>query len=81
VAAEIAAIVRQDEKTVRRWFACYLAEGIEELSDAPRCGTPPQATLAYREPLLGIARCRPRALGLAFSLWAATRLADYLAEL
>ena len=27
-AAEIAAIVRQDEETVRRWFARYLAEGI-----------------------------------------------------
>jgi putative transposase len=27
VAAEIAAIVRQDEETVRRWFARYLAEG------------------------------------------------------
>jgi transposase len=81
VAAEIAAIVRQDEETVRRWFARYLAEGIEGLSDAPRCGAPPKATLAYRERLLGIARCRPRALGLPFSLWTAARLADHLAEL
>jgi hypothetical protein len=28
VAAEIAPIVRQDEETVRRWFARYLAEGV-----------------------------------------------------
>src|SRR5215203_4968320 len=69
VAAEIAAIVRQDEETVRRWLARYLAEGVEGLSDAPRPGAPPKATLAYRERLLGIARCRPRALGLPFSLW------------
>ena len=38
VAAEIAAIVRQDEETVRRWFARSLAEGVEGLSDAPRSG-------------------------------------------
>src|SRR5215213_4565190 len=29
VATEVAAIVRQDEETVRRWFARYLAEGAE----------------------------------------------------
>jgi transposase len=68
VAAEIAAIVRQDEETVRRWFARYLAEGIEGLSDAPRSGAPPKATSEYRERLLQVARCRPRALGLPFEL-------------
>ena len=36
VAAEIAPIVRQDEETVRRWFARYHAEGVGGLSDAPR---------------------------------------------
>jgi transposase len=66
VAAEIAAIVRQDEETVRRWFARYLAEGIEGLSDAPRSGAPPKATAA---------------LGLPLSLWTAARLADRLAGL
>ena len=81
VAAEIAAVVRQGEETVRRWFARYLAEGVEGLSDAPRSGAPPKATAAYRERLLGVARCRPRALGLPFSLWNAARLADHLAEL
>ena len=81
VAAEIAAIVRQDEETVRRWFARYLADGIEGLSDAPRSGAPPKATAAYRERLLGVARRRPWALGLPFSLWTAARLADRLAGL
>jgi transposase len=79
-AAEIATIVRQDEGTVRRWFTRYLAEGIEGLSDAPRSGAPPRATAGYRERLLGVARCRPRALGLPFPLWTAARLADHLAE-
>ena len=81
VAGEIAAIVRQDEETVRRWFARYAAEGVGGLSDAPRSGAPPRATMGYRERLLGVARCRPRALGLPFSLWTAARLADHLAEL
>lgn len=56
VAAEIAAIVRQDEETVRRWFARCLAEGIGGLSDAPRAGAPPKATAICRERLLGAAR-------------------------
>lgn len=80
VAAEIAPIVRQDEETVRRWSARYLAEGVEGLSDAPRSGAPPRATPACRERLLTLARQRPRELGLPFSLWTAARLADYSAE-
>ena len=71
VAAAIAPIVRQDEGTVRRWFARYAAEGIGGLSDAPRSGAPPRATAGYRERPLGVARGRPRALGLPFSLWTA----------
>ena len=67
VAAEIAAIVRQDGETVRRWFARDLPEGVEGLSDAPRSGAPPEATADHRERLPGVARCRPRALGLSFS--------------
>jgi len=81
VAAGIAAIVRRDEETVRRWFARFLAEGIGGLSDAPRSGAPPRATAAYRARLLQVARCRPRALAQPFSLWTAARLADHLAEL
>jgi transposase len=81
VAGEIAAIVRQDEETVRRRFASYQAEGVRGLSDAPRSGAPPKATSGYRERLLQLARSRPRALDLPFSLWTAARLADHLAEL
>jgi transposase len=80
VAAEIAAVVREHEETVRRWLARYQAEGLAGLSDAPRPGAPPKATAAYREQLLATVRRRPRALGLPFSLWTGPRLADYLAE-
>jgi transposase len=80
VAAEIAAIVRQHEETVRRWFARYEAEGVAGLADAPRSGIPPKVTPAYRQRLLEVVRRRPRSLGLPFSLWTAARLADHLAE-
>lgn len=80
VAAEIAAIVRQNEETVRRWLARHEAEGAAGLSDAPRAGAPPKITPAYRERLSQVVRQRPRGLGLPFSLWTAARLADHSAE-
>ncbi len=80
VAAEIAAVVRMHEETVRRWLVRYQAEGLEGLKDAPRSGAPPRITRGYRERLLAVVRRRPRALGLPFSLWTGERLADYLAE-
>jgi transposase len=66
---------------VRRWFGRCAAEGLGGLSDAPRSGAPPKAAAGCRERLLGVARCRPRAPGLPFSLRTAARLADRLAEL
>lgn len=80
VAADIAAIVRQDEETVRRWLARYEAEGAPGLSDAPRPGAPGKCTVAYREQLVECVRRRPRSLGLPYSLWTLQRLADHLAE-
>jgi len=80
VAAEIAAVVRQDEETVRRWLVRYQAEGVAGLADVVRLGGPPKVTPAYRERLLATVRRRPRALGLPFSLWTGERLADHLAE-
>ena len=80
VAAEIGAVVRQDEQTVRRWLARYRAEGLEGLTDAPRPGVPPKVTPEYRARLVVAVRRRPRSLGLPFSLWTGQRLADYLAE-
>ena len=80
VAADIAAVVRQDEETVRRWLARYEAEGPAGLSDAPRPGAPAKLTPAYRQQLVECVRRRPRSLGLPYSLWTLQRLADYLAE-
>ena len=80
VAADIAAVVRMHEESVRRWLVRYQAEGLEGLQDAPRSGAPPRITRAYREQLVALVRRRPRALGLPFSLWTGERLADVLAE-
>jgi transposase len=80
VAAEIAAIVRESEMTVRRWLKRYMAEGVEGLRDRPRPGGPAKTTAAYKEKLRAAVRRRPRSLGLPYSLWTLQRLADYMAE-
>lgn len=80
VAAEIGAIVRENEQTVRRWMKRYMAEGIEGLKDAPRPGAPPKVTPEYEAELIRVVRLRPRSMDLEFSLWTLQRLADYMAE-
>lgn len=80
VASHIAAIVRKDEQTVRRWLKHYQAEGIAGLADAPRPGAAAKVTPAYQERLLYLVRQRPRSLDLPYSLWTNQRLADVLAE-
>lgn len=77
---QIAAIVRLDEETVRRWLKRFQAEGVNGLQDRPRPGGEPKITPAYRTRLLEVVRRRPRSLGLPFSLWTLQRLADFLAE-
>lgn len=79
-AAQIAAIVRTSEQTVRTWLKRFLAEGVVGLSDRPRPGAPPKVTPAYRQRLLEIVRQRPRTLGQPYSLWTLQRLADYMAD-
>jgi len=80
VAPQIAAIVRLNEESVRKWLKRYQAEGIEGLKDNPRPGMEPTVTEDYRAKLVNAVRRRPRSLGLPFSMWTLQRLADYLAE-
>lgn len=80
VAPQIAAIVRLNEESVRRWLKRYEAEGIEGLKDDPRPGMAPVVTPEYRAQLVAAVRRRPRSLGQPFSLWTCQRLADYLAD-
>ena len=54
VAADIAAVIRMHEETVRRWLLRDQAEGLAGPEDAPRCGAPARATRAYRDRLLAV---------------------------
>ncbi len=80
IAPAIAAIVREDDQTVRNWLRRYLAEGIEGLKDRPMPGAPAKITKAYEEQVCAAARRRPRSLGQPYSMWTLQRLADYMAE-
>ncbi len=79
-APAIAAIVREDDQTVRNWLKRYLAEGIEGLKDRSMPVASPKITPAYEEQLLAAIRRRPRSLGQPSSVWRLRRLADYMAE-
>ncbi len=80
VAQAIGEIVRLTDQAVRKWLKRYTAEGIEDLKDLPRAGTPQKVTTTYLEELEAAVRRRPRSLDLPFSLWTLQRLADYMAE-
>jgi transposase len=80
VAGQIASIVRQNDQTVRMWLKRYQAEGIPGLYDEPRSGAPGKVTESYKEKLIQTVRQRPRSLGLPYSLWTLSRLADYMAQ-
>lgn len=79
-APSIAAIVREDDETVRRWLKRYLAEGIDGLTDRPRAGAPAKTTTAYSEQLLATVWQRPRSLEQPYSMWTLQRLAEYMEE-
>jgi transposase len=79
-AAEIAAIVRESQGTIRCWLKRYLAEGIEGLHSLVGGGAPGKVTTEYRELLLQAVRRHPRSLGQPYSMWTLQRLVDYLAE-
>ena len=79
-APAIAAIVREDDQTVRNWLKRYLAEGIAGLPDRPMPGAPAKRTPDDEAQLVAAVRRRPRSLGQPYSLWTLQRLADYLAE-
>jgi transposase len=78
-APAIAAIVREDDETVRRWLKRYLEMGIAGLQDRPKPGAPPKITKEYVERSLEAVRHRPRSLEQSYSMWTLQRLANYLA--
>ncbi len=79
-APAIAAIVREDDQTVRNWLKRWMAEGIAGLHDRPMPGAPTKITAAYEAQVLEAVRRRPRSLEQPYSMWTLQRLADYMAE-
>lgn len=47
-APAIAAVVCEDDQTVRNWLKRWMAEGIEGLKDRPMLGSPPKITRSMR---------------------------------
>jgi transposase len=80
IAAEIAAIVRTDEQTVRRWLKRYQSRGLEGLHDSPRPGCPRKVTAFYLSELMEVVRQPPTAFMLPFASWTHDRLADFMAQ-
>ena len=79
-APEIAATLRLDAYTVRRWLRRFNAEGLAGLDDRPRSGRPPTYTPEQRAAVIAAALTDPKALGLPFASWTLDRLAAYLNE-
>ena len=67
-APTIAAIVREDDQTVRNWLKRWAAEGLDGLRDRPMPGAPPKVTKVDEEQLLATVRLRPRSLGQPYSI-------------
>lgn len=77
---QIAKRVRFSRYTVARYIQCYEAEGLAGLFTKPRSGRPRRVTPEYEAKLLEAVQQEPRSLGLPFSNWTTTNLADYLAK-
>src|SRR4030042_1421284 len=65
-APAIAAIVRDDEQTARRWMKRYRAEGVDGLKDAPKSGNPGKGTPPDAERLVRAVRRGAGSPDLAF---------------
>ncbi|MEA2091529.1 MAG: helix-turn-helix domain-containing protein [Campylobacterota bacterium] len=49
---QIATAINKGKRTVQGWVACYRDNGLNGLSDAPKCGAPVKITLAMRKSII-----------------------------
>jgi transposase len=77
---QIAGLVRLSRDTVARYIKRYEAEGLAGLFSRPRSGRPRRATPDYEAQLIEAVKQEPRSVGLPFSNWTTTNLADYMAQ-
>ena len=76
----IAAALRLNHKTVRRWLKHFNEHGLAGLEDQPRTGRPATYTAAEVGTVIALALTDPQQLGLPFAAWTLDRLAAYLHE-
>ena len=76
----IAAALRLNHKTVRRWLQHFNEHGLAGLEDQPRTGRPATYTAAEVGTVIALALTDPQQLGLPFGAWTLDRLAAYLHE-
>lgn len=79
-ARAVGRLVRVSGQTAINWIRRYEAEGVKGLSPRPRAGRPPRATTEYKDRLAEVVRVSPRVMGLDFSNWTTSNLAQYLGE-
>jgi len=77
---KIAARTRFSRYTVVRFIQRYETEGLQGLHTKPRSGRPRRVTADYEAKLLAAVEKEPRSLGLPFSNWTTSNLAEYMAE-
>jgi transposase len=76
----IAAALRLNHKTVRRWLQHFNEHGLAGLQDQPRTGRPATYTAEEVGTVIALALTDPQQLGLPFAAWTLDRLAAYLHE-
>jgi transposase len=76
----IAAEVRSDEKTVRKWLKLFAEQGVTGLADAPRSGAPARYSPEVKAEMVATALRPPKELGQPFGSWTYERLTTYLQE-
>jgi transposase len=76
----IAAALRLNHKTVRRWLQHFNEHGLAGLEDQPRRGRPATYTAEAVGTVIALALTDPQQLGLPFAAWTLDRLAAYLHE-
>ena len=76
----IAAALRLNHKTVRRWLKHFNEHGLAGLEDRPRIGRPATYSAEEVGTVIALALTDPQQLGLPFAAWTLDRLAAYLHE-
>ena len=76
----IAAAVKADDQTVRKWHRMFRASGREGLKSQPQTGRPPRMTQAHTRRLVELLLKTPRECGFDRYLWTQRLIAELIAR-